>query len=66
MKKLRLEKSIYHSEKIRDAIRAYHGFADISESVEDGYCVLTFHSCKYDEERTVMEFENYLIELENT
>lgn len=63
---LRLETDIYRKEKIAQAIHAYEGYAVISSHYEDKYCMITFTSCKYDENRTIMEFENYLIGLENS
>ena len=30
------------------------------------YAIITFWKCKYDEEQTIKEFENYMIGVENS
>lgn len=49
-----------------EAAAAYSALASIEvQKVTDSYMLL-FSDCKYDEQTTVCEFENYLIGLENT
>ena len=65
MKQLWLNKEIYSGGTIRNAIKAYSGYAAFSVIEDNTYICLQFDKCKYDELRTVKEFENYLIGLEN-
>ena len=65
MKKLQLSKEIYSKQSVSNAIVAYSGYARITVSEKRKYLQLTFRNCKYDEVRTIKEFENYLISLEN-
>ena len=62
---LLLRKEIYSSESINHTIAAYEGFAEFTVIDGGEHIIVTFNNCKYDEERTVKEFENYLIGLEN-
>ncbi len=62
---LKLCRAIYRDNTVQEAIEAYQGLADIQLSVSDPYVLVTFSSCRYDEETTVREFENYCIGLEN-
>ena len=66
MKKLRVNKSIYSDESIAKTILAYKDFAVTSVSNKKDYVVITFWKCKYDEDQTVKEFENYMIGVENS
>lgn len=63
---LSLNKELFSLDNIKEAESVYKGFAKISIIPEDRYYVVRFKHCKYDEERTVKEFENYLIGLENS
>ena len=65
MSDLKLTKSVYSIDNIQKAILAYRGLARINlhESRRDWH--LSFHHCKVDKTKTIDEFENYLIELEN-
>lgn len=65
MDELHLCKEIYSNENISNAIVAYKGLASISLFDCGNYWSLSFSDCKYDNTRTVHEFENYLIGLEN-
>ena len=65
MSDLKLKKSIYSSENVQTAIRAYHALTKIILSESDQDWELMFLDCKVDKNRTMAEFENYLIELEN-
>ena len=61
MKILNLKKEIYDREYIEYAIKAYKDLAEIKMRDGKEYIELSFSHCKYEEERTVSEFENYLI-----
>lgn len=65
MMSLRLKKEIYRQSKVAEAIRAYKGITDICVEEQTEYWQLMFNNCKYDECRTIKEFENYLIGVEN-
>ena len=65
MKELQLRKEIYSAQSVLDAVATYSGYARISVIEEAKYIQVSFTDCKYDETRTVKEFENYLIGLEN-
>lgn len=66
MIKLRLNKEIYSNENILKAVEAYESYAQMSIKEDVNHCILCFVDCKYDEVRTIKEFENYLIGLENS
>ena len=65
MKTIWLRKEIYTWEKISEAIKAYSSYAQIKGIEEEDYYKLFFDKCRYDEGRTIAEFENYLIGLVN-
>ena len=66
MKKIRINKAIFSDEAIQITIKAYNGYANMSVESRDKYAIVTFQDCKYDEELTAKEFENYLIGIENS
>ena len=66
MKKVKINRSIYSEETITAAIKAYQNHAVISAKIKDDYAVLTFWKCRYDEDLTIKEFENYMIGIENS
>lgn len=66
MKKLKVNRSIYSDKTIKSTMQAYQHLATITVQNIGDYTVLTFRKCKFDEERTVKEFENYLIGIENS
>lgn len=66
MKKLKINRSVYSDETIKSTMQAYQNLATITTKIKGDYAVLTFWKCKFDEERTVKEFENYLIGIENS
>ncbi len=66
MKKLLLRRDIYSLESINKAIDSYTGFAEFDISDDGDYISIVFNNCRYDEQRTMKEFENYLIGMENT
>lgn len=65
MKRTKLSKNIYDESIIRQAIRDYGSIANIQLKSDSTYYDLQFENCKYDENRTLKEFENYLIDLMN-
>lgn len=65
MKRTKLSKNIYDESIIRQAIRDYGSIANIQLKSDSAYYDLQFENCKYDENRTLKEFENYLIDLMN-
>ena len=65
MGKLILKNDIYSAVNIRSAIDAFSGLCSITEENTPDSVLLIFTTCKYDEDRTILEFENYLIGLEN-
>ena len=62
---LMIRAELYSEETIAEGIRAYKGYATISCSQNDEYWHLCFKDCKYEEGRTIKEFENYIIGIEN-
>lgn len=65
MKTLELSKKIYSLSSIEETIRVFKHLGTITK-IETRYLwKLVFRKCRYDELRTVYEFENYLIGLEN-
>ena len=65
MKEIRLPKEIYSENCIKKAIADYNALAEIDYAQNDNMWEISFAKCKFDEIRTLNEFENYLIELEN-
>lgn len=65
-KTLRLRKEIYKKENIMKAKEAFLKLADIYLDENDMYFECTFENCKYDELRTMFEFENFLIGISNS
>lgn len=65
MKELLLNKEIYSPHKIQEAVLAFNELSNVVVSDYENYLLLAFTKCKYDELRTIKEFENYLIGLEN-
>ena len=49
-----------------EAIQAYGRLASVKTEEEEDCWVLHFSDCVYGEARTMKEFENYLIGLENS
>jgi hypothetical protein len=66
MKKIKINRNIYSDRTIKAAIQAYKHHAMISANFKNEYAILTFLKCKYDEELTIREFENYMIGIENS
>lgn len=65
MKKLVLKQELFSSKNIDKAKTEYKHIANIMVSEKRDCFVVRFIHCKYNEERTIKEFENYLIGLEN-
>lgn len=66
MKKITVNLEIYSEKTIQKAIQDYHSLAKISVKHRKERATITFWHCKYDENKTVKEFENYLIGIENS
>ena len=65
MKKLRINRSIYSDDTIEKTIKAYKNHAIIVVTYKQQYANVIFLKCKYDEDLTIKEFENYMIGVEN-
>ena len=65
MNELLVCKELYKYINILSAIDAYNNIARISIHDTDSYWKLVFSDCVYGTVRTIREFENYLIGLEN-
>lgn len=65
MIKLKINKEVFSRRKLELSISEFSNLADIKISDNRDHYLLEFSQCKYDENKTVLEFENYLIELEN-
>ena len=65
MKILELSKEIYSSIAIDNTITVFNHLATINKTETRHTWKLLFRRCKYDEKRTILEFENYLIGIEN-
>ena len=66
MNELRIDKKIFHESSLRNAINAYSGISVIEWQEESDYWVLYFTHCVYEIDKTINEFENYLICIEAT
>jgi hypothetical protein len=60
-----LDLELYPERFIKKAMHNYHEFAEIAFTKRDELVEMFFERCLYDEEQTVREFENHLIELCN-
>lgn len=63
MIKLKLSKELYSEKDINNAISDFLHLADLEVSDESESFIVRISNCKYTEEETESEFENYLIEL---
>ena len=66
MRELKLNNEIFSMESIRAAKEAYLEIANITVLHGRRCTILFFTNCRHDVERTVKEFENYLIGIENS
>lgn len=65
MKIINYNSEFYSLKNILAAAKAYQELADITVSEYTEGFTVTFHNCRYDETRTVHEFDNYVISLMN-
>ena len=65
MSRVKINKNIFEKETVLRTIEEYSDIATININETDEYYDLNFDNCKYDQEETVKEFENYLIDLTN-
>jgi len=65
MKKIRINPDIYSLNSIERTRTAYMEYAKIKVQQNGSDVIIIFTDCRYDEDQTVKEFENYLIGLEN-
>lgn len=65
MIELKISKKIYSKKTLMHAIEMYSKLTYIESEENENYWTLHFFKCKFDENLTVSEFENYLIGLEN-
>ena len=66
MIKLKLNREIYSKERIDETIRVFDDYGTIRTKDTAREFFVEFKDCKYDENRTAKEFENYLIALEHS
>ena len=66
MKRIKFNRTIYSDNSIKSAIHAFSELAIVSVKLKSDYIILTFWKCKYTEDQTVKEFENYVIGIENS
>ena len=65
MNELVICKELYNFISLQKTVAAYKGFATIDIIEEDSVWSIRFVKCKYGTERTMKEFENYLIGVVN-
>ena len=65
MIEIKLNSELYSKANIKIAMDAYKDLACIQMDTRGEYYILQFADTKYDESRTIKEFENYLVGLEN-
>ncbi len=63
---VQLNCEIYNPTVIRRAIQDYKKLASIKAKKEGNYISLSFNRCRFDKEKTVRMFCNYLIDLMNS
>lgn len=66
MVQIDLNTEIYSEESVKQAIQAYRDYATISTGSKRGHIFVIFSECRYDEQMSIKEFENYLIGVENS
>lgn len=66
MKKVKINRNIYSEHTIEKAMEIYKNHAVTTLRYKGDYATITFWKCKYDEDQTIKEFENYMIGLENS
>ena len=60
---LKLKTELYPEEAIAAAVRAFAPLASVTTRAKGDCIVCEFDSCDLGEEETMLEFENYLIDL---
>ena len=65
MIQLVIKKDLYSYKYLKQAIQDYSEYCSTTIIEYPDKWILVFNKCKYDEDLTVKEFENYLIGLEN-
>lgn len=66
MRKIQVNSEIFSEETVKQALRDYGNIAKTTLKNERNYFIVTFWKCKFDEDQTLREFENYMIGLENS
>lgn len=66
MTELKLNTDIFDISCVEKTATAYKALCKIKINKTDNYMICRFTDCLYDEEETVREFENYIIDLMNT
>lgn len=66
MRKIQINSEIFSEKTVKQALRDYGNIAKTSLKNKGEYFIVTFWKCKFDEEQTLREFENYMIGLENS
>lgn len=66
MNKLHLNEAVYSLKSINETCDVYKEYAQIRMIQENSHIELIFDRCKYDPKLTMKEFENYLINVENS
>jgi hypothetical protein len=62
---LTLNKGIFTEKLLKRAMDDFADLADIKVENKNNQWILYFLNCRYGQEKTIREFENYLIGLEN-
>lgn len=65
MKKVKFSRSVYSDSTITKTMQAYRNYAVVSVKYSRDHATVTFWKCKYGEDITIKEFENYMIGVEN-
>lgn len=66
MKKVKFSRDVYSDSTITRTTQAYRNHAVVSVKYSGDYAIVTFWKCKYGEDITIKEFENYMIGVENS
>ena len=62
----KFNKELYPEQTVKDAAEAFSHLSDIRISYGSLYYLVSFSNCSLDEDQTVAEFGNYLIDLMNS
>lgn len=66
MKRVRINRNVYSDQTIEKTRMVYRNHAVTTVQYKRDYAIITFWKCKYDEDQTTKEFENYMIGVENS